>query len=194
MCIFKLRIEEADFETCGWGGGYMVVATKFSVKHQGKDIHHPPSTIYKWPLSDLPRSTICPSLSLRFTISRWRGHEDPNNYYTFIGGWWCIVLGDYQSRKSHDSWGPGVFNFNTLTFMLNFGRYVLVSKSSICSAIVHRESSWWRNFHFHSFGKFDLILNRQLMTVFRRVKRVRLKLVEGPSCKSWSLLGLSIPE
>ena len=23
------------------------VATKFSVKHQGKDIHHPPSTIYK---------------------------------------------------------------------------------------------------------------------------------------------------
>ena len=25
----------------------VVVATKFSVKHQGKDIHHPPSTIYK---------------------------------------------------------------------------------------------------------------------------------------------------
>ena len=43
--------------------------TKFSVKHQGKDIHHPPSTIYKWPLSDLPRSTLCPSLSLSFTIS-----------------------------------------------------------------------------------------------------------------------------
>ena len=33
-----------------------------------------------------------------------------------------------------------------------------------------------------SFGKFDLILNRQLMTVLRRVKRVRLKLVEGSSC------------
>jgi hypothetical protein len=24
----------------------VVVATKFNVKHQGKDIHHPPSTIY----------------------------------------------------------------------------------------------------------------------------------------------------
>ena len=33
-----------------------------------------------------------------------------------------------------------------------------------------------------SIGKFDLILNRQLMTVLRRVKRVRLKLVEGSSC------------
>ena len=71
MCIFKLRIEEADFETCGWGGGYMVVATKFNVKHQGKDIHHPPSIIYKWPLSDLPGSTPCPSLSLSFTKMFW---------------------------------------------------------------------------------------------------------------------------
>ena len=44
----------------------MVVATKFNVKHQGKDIHHPPSTIYKLPLSDLPESTLCPSLSLSF--------------------------------------------------------------------------------------------------------------------------------
>ena len=40
-----------------------------------------------------------------------------------------------------------------------------------------------------SFGKFDLILNRQLMTVLRRVKRVRLKLVEGSSCKSLVLIG-----
>ena len=32
-------------------------------------IHHPPSTIYKWPLSDLPRSTPYPSFSLSFTIS-----------------------------------------------------------------------------------------------------------------------------
>ena len=37
--------------------------TKFSVKHQGKDIHNPPSR------NDLPRSTLCPSLSLSFTIS-----------------------------------------------------------------------------------------------------------------------------
>ena len=44
-------------------------STKFSVKHQGKDIHHPPSTIHKWPLSDLPGSTPCPSLSLSFTIN-----------------------------------------------------------------------------------------------------------------------------
>ena len=50
-------------------GGSVVVATKFSAKHQGKDIHHPPSTIYKWPLSDLPRPTLCPSLSLSFTIT-----------------------------------------------------------------------------------------------------------------------------
>ena len=37
--------------------------------------------------------------------------------------------------------------------------------------------------------KIDLILNRQLMTVFRRVKRVRFKLVEGSSCKSLVLTG-----
>ena len=46
----------------------VVVATEFNVKHQGKDIYHPPSTIYKWPLSDLPGLTPCPSLSLSFTI------------------------------------------------------------------------------------------------------------------------------
>ena len=40
-----------------------------------------------------------------------------------------------------------------------------------------------------SLGKFYLILNRQLMSVFRRVKRVRLKLVEGSSCKSLVLIG-----
>ena len=40
-----------------------------------------------------------------------------------------------------------------------------------------------------SFGKFYLILNRQLMTVFRRVKRVGFKLVEGSSCKSLVLIG-----
>ena len=45
----------------------MVVATKFSVKHQGKVYHHPPSTIHKLPFSDLPGSTPCPSLSLSFT-------------------------------------------------------------------------------------------------------------------------------
>ena len=31
MCRFELRIEEADFETYGGGGGYMVVATNYSV-------------------------------------------------------------------------------------------------------------------------------------------------------------------
>ena len=40
-----------------------------------------------------------------------------------------------------------------------------------------------------SLGKFDLILNRQLMTVFRRVKRARFKLVECSSCKSLVLIG-----
>ena len=40
-----------------------------------------------------------------------------------------------------------------------------------------------------SFGKFDLILNRQLITVFRRVKRARLRLVECSSCKSLVLIG-----
>ena len=57
----KCLVEEADI----W---WWRVATKFNVKHQGKDIHHPPSTIYKGPLSDLPRPTLCPSLSLSFTI------------------------------------------------------------------------------------------------------------------------------
>ena len=42
------------------------------------------------------------------------------------------------------------FNFNTMTFMLNFGRYVLVSKRSIVIVrrFAHRESSWWRFFTF----------------------------------------------
>ena len=40
-----------------------------------------------------------------------------------------------------------------------------------------------------SLGKFYLILNRQLMSVFLRVKRVRLKLLEGSSCKSLVLIG-----
>ena len=40
-----------------------------------------------------------------------------------------------------------------------------------------------------SFGKFDLILNRQLLTVFRRVKRVKFKLIEGSSFKSLVLIG-----
>ena len=44
------------------------MATKFNVKHQGKVYHHPPSTIHKLLLSDLPGSTPCPSLSLSFTI------------------------------------------------------------------------------------------------------------------------------
>ena len=42
----------------------VVVATKFSVKHQGKDNHHPPSIS----INDLHRSTLFPSLSLSFTI------------------------------------------------------------------------------------------------------------------------------
>ena len=67
-----------------------------------------------------------------------RGYEDPNNYYTFIGGCWCIVLGDYRSTKSHHGlWGPGVFNFNTLTFcsilegMFLWVRAVIVRPSCI---------------------------------------------------------------
>ena len=54
-------------------------STKFNVKHQGKDIHHPPSTIYKWPLSDLPEATLSPSLSLSITINFWGvwGYGDP---------------------------------------------------------------------------------------------------------------------
>ena len=52
----------------GGGGGGWQVATKFSVKHQGKDIHHPTSTIHKLPVSNLPRSTLCPSLYLSFII------------------------------------------------------------------------------------------------------------------------------
>ena len=31
MYSFEVRIEEADFETFGGGGGYMVVATNYSV-------------------------------------------------------------------------------------------------------------------------------------------------------------------
>ena len=45
-----------------------------------------------------------------------------------------------------------------------------------------------RNFHFHSFEKFDPMLNHQLKTICRRVKRVRLNLNEGPSCKRYILI------
>ena len=77
----------------------------------------------------------------------------------------------------------GVFNSNTDVYA-QFGRYVLVSKSRYCS-LGHRASGIVVVANFSlSFGKFDLILNRQLMTVFRRVKRTRFKLVEGSSCKS----------
>ena len=66
----SLTIPAINIEKMRLAGRWVVVvvATKFSVKHQGKDIHHPPSTIYKWPFSDLPGSTLCPSLSLSFTI------------------------------------------------------------------------------------------------------------------------------
>ena len=56
------------------------MTTKFSVKHQGKDIHHPPSTIYKRPLSDLPRSTLSPSLSLSFSIHSVITNDSPSSY------------------------------------------------------------------------------------------------------------------
>ena len=42
-----------------------MVATKFSVKHQGKDIHHPPSIFFFF---CFPWSILCLSLSLSFTI------------------------------------------------------------------------------------------------------------------------------
>jgi len=82
----------------------------------------------------------------------------------------------------------GVFNSNTDVYA-QFGRYVLVSKSRYCS-LGHRASGIVVVAKFSlSFGKFDLILNRQLMTVFWRVKRVRLKLVEGSLSKSSFLIG-----
>ena len=43
------------------------MATKFSVKHQGKDIPHPPSTIHFF-FFFFPWLTLCLSLSLSFTI------------------------------------------------------------------------------------------------------------------------------
>ena len=80
------------------GGGW-VVATNFSVKHQGKDIHHPPSTIHKWPLSNLPRSTLCPSLSLSFTT-----------IHSNIPTWLCwdicttvIIIAQYEIVR-HGRW------------------------------------------------------------------------------------------
>ena len=63
--------------------------------------------------------------------------------------------GPNMNRRNISRWRTATktqLNFNTMTFMLNFGRYVLVSKSSNCSFghLVHQESSRWRNFHFHS--------------------------------------------
>ena len=104
-------LNPVDNEKYGWvvvvGG-----STKFNVKHQGKDIHHPPSTIYKWPLSDLPRSTLCPSLSLSFTIhllcflaypSRIIGEEIinfiGNNYKYFCLKWPNIQPINYKRNE-----------------------------------------------------------------------------------------------
>ena len=102
-------------------------------------------------LSDLGSETVR-TWSVWRNISWWRAATKNQIIIILCFYWWLMVycLGDYRLRKSHSSWGPGVFNFNTLTFMLSFWRYVLLSKSSNCSAIVHRESSRWRHFHFHS--------------------------------------------
>ena len=60
-----------------------MVSTKFNVKHQGKDIHHPPSTIYKWPLSDLPRWTLSLSFTKRQIFLRWLPFVTPTYKSTF---------------------------------------------------------------------------------------------------------------
>ena len=49
LTLQAINIEKIKLLVGGWWWVVVVVvvATKFSVKHQGKDIHHPPSTIYK---------------------------------------------------------------------------------------------------------------------------------------------------
>ena len=64
----------------------------------------------------------------------------------------------------------------------------------LVTVILRHRASWGRKYPFYSFRKFDPILNHQLITICRRVKRVRFKLDEGldegSSCKN---LTLNIP-
>ena len=53
---------------------------------------YPPSTIYKWPLSDLPRSTLCPFPSLSFTMNDLDFHHSLSepDHCTDEGCAWCV--------------------------------------------------------------------------------------------------------
>ena len=137
----------ADRAAEGWQGEGVAMET--GELGRGLQYHSIPASV-TW-LLVRPELRNSPNMNWR-NISRWRAATKNKIIIILCFYWWLMVycLGDYRSRKSHSSWGPGVFNFNTLTFMLNFGRYVFVSKRSIVIVrrFAHRESSWWRFFTF----------------------------------------------
>ena len=117
LTLQAINIEKIKLLVGGWWWVVVVVvvATKFSVKHQGKVYHHPPSTIHKWPLSDLPRSTLCPSLSLSFTIpvclrfsmiiythlpNKCQCCDDVNNYFEHFKCWAWKMVRLFSSLKT----------------------------------------------------------------------------------------------
>ena len=79
-----------NIETCGKVVGG---STKFSVSSREIDINNWQSIIYKWPLSDLPQSTLCPSLSLSFTTLQSQIHNLPK-----IKNWKDINLVKWRNR------------------------------------------------------------------------------------------------
>ena len=137
----------------GWQGEGVAMETGELGRGRGLQYHSIPASV-TW-LLVRPELRNSPNMNWR-NISRWRAATKNQIIIILCFYWWLMVycLGDYRSRKSHSSWGPGVFNFNTMTFMLSFERYVLLSKSSNCSAIVHRDSSWWRN-EFFTFIRLE---------------------------------------
>ena len=126
--FLALREKLLNGELFGWADGYRELRTELQRGDRGR--------VWPWRQGSWAGACSIIPASVGYLLVRPELRNGPN-----------------MNRRNISRWRTATktqFNFNTMTFMLNFGRYVLVSKSSICSAIVHRESSWWRIFHFHS--------------------------------------------
>ena len=109
-----LREKLLNWELFGWAVGYRKLRTELQRGDSGR--------VWLWrrgsgrgpavSFGPLLLGYLC-ALSLETVrtwrnISRWRGHEDPNNYYTFIGGWWwCMawVIIERERAMVHEDLG-----------------------------------------------------------------------------------------
>ena len=79
----------------------MVVSTKFSVKHQGKDIHHPPS------INDLWMTFLGPPLALPFP---WASHKGLERKV-------ILIYGEKSIMNHSQSWKSQVSFFKCSSFL-----------------------------------------------------------------------------